>query len=744
MKTLSAAATLVTRRPYASPRYLLTIEFTDPVPLTLRLADQPFTSLLGAEWLPLVLDWGTIDEALNALDLGGRPAVAEIRLANDKRVAGRARLSDLIRTPFNQAGYEWAFAKATVYEILDATHGTGDERVLGVFYLEEPTEIREDALTLSMSDETLLLAQRNRFVKITTTAFPDADPGVVGTVLPVPFGTLTNVPCHAIVAGYATTLDGAITGVATTVTLKGAGKLAAGGTIQVELEHITLGARTGDTFTGCTRAANSTTAATHPAGASVYEVRTGTGAYRFIPANSILGGVRSITNIRVNGRPAQTSPTVTLADSGLVAGRRLVVIGFTPTNVKNFHLTPINGTAVISLAASSQTWGPLQGPATLAMTRAPGDLLAEAVVESVSRTVTVRYTVNAGQTNGVSLKRTDPVTGELITLLASYDGTSQTFTYATGTSLAAEDIILSIANANDLNITLFVDVYKATVATASEVNETSSTATRVIGTVTCDVEGIQDDVTGSISGSGSGLLARPADIIKATLVGLYGVDPARLAASWAQTRARHVALGYVWAALLTTSDFGELRRLFAEQCRSALFLDGDRWHLKFLEQDPAPDTSIDYDRATVGGQPAEIARSVRTEIKNRIVAYADRDWSKSGGLDEQYRRVTTHEDLGQPGLAEPLPYDLELSFVRDARTANNLGDYWRDWWKRQRWTLELEGFWNLTATEKYDHLTIENHPLLAAHGGTRLVWRVVGKKQHADGRIGLSLVEANR
>ena len=72
-----------------------------------------------------------------------------------------------------------------------------------------------------------------------------------------------------------TTLNGALTNVATTITVVSTTGFANAGGIQIENETITYTGTTNTTFTGCTRGTNSTTAAAHASGVIVAQFSTG-------------------------------------------------------------------------------------------------------------------------------------------------------------------------------------------------------------------------------------------------------------------------------------------------------------------------------------------------------------------------------------------------------------------------------------------------------------------------------------
>ena len=73
----------------------------------------------------------------------------------------------------------------------------------------------------------------------------------------------------------ATTLNGSHSSSVTTLTLTSTTGLAAAGTVHIGTEQVTYTAVSGNDITGCTRGANSTTAATHSSGVAVTQFEDG-------------------------------------------------------------------------------------------------------------------------------------------------------------------------------------------------------------------------------------------------------------------------------------------------------------------------------------------------------------------------------------------------------------------------------------------------------------------------------------
>ena len=95
-----------------------------------------------------------------------------------------------------------------------------------------------------------------------------------------------------VVGTASSTLNGSINSSATTITLTSNASFDASGTVVIDTESITYSGKGVNTLTGCTRAANGTTAAAHSSGAVVTQVTTsGTSAWNGWGVAASSGGV---------------------------------------------------------------------------------------------------------------------------------------------------------------------------------------------------------------------------------------------------------------------------------------------------------------------------------------------------------------------------------------------------------------------------------------------------------------------
>ena len=734
MKTFSAGMTLAAQRPHAAPRFLLQLDFTAPSAYTLRVSDQHVPAALGQEWLAFVADWGTLEEALTTVDVGGRPATAEITFLNTKPVAGKARLSDLIRTAGNTDGaYEFAFAKVTVYW-LESGLGSGSEIRLGVFYLEEPTEIDEERLRLRMSDQSLKIENQCTLLRISEEVFPDADPDDVGEVIPVALGALAGIPARAIVAGARTTLSADAAVSATTLTVTDTSDFPAPPfTIQLDTETRTCSAKNETTLT-----IDALTAA-HVLGATVWEVRSGAKAYRFVVCENPRRGAfrtKAVSKVYANGIHIPSGYTIDLDDRDLVPGRSFVVVNFSTLpwirpqdNIDTIDVDVTSVTTLIRVSTNQPVTSNGTPPAPFATMTMPS-LPAGAVVSNVKRTVTYRV----DSVTGTYVLRRDGVGGTLLETIVAPHG-SVSISWSSGTTYGDQSFYFS-ATGSGISITIedFTEEVEATVPSTTTktgtvaLSGTPSADVLFTQKITVDLEGLQDDDVGSISGTRWRLLENPADCAKLFLLTLFpGITAQDLGASWAASRA---ALGaYRWAGLVgadAVPKFSDLRQAIELQARSRLFLEGGLWEFRYRRDAPAADVTLDYRKDIAESLPARVRLTPRTQVYNSLTVYSGRDFTKRGDLADRYRSAPKLEDLSS--IPEAIQRTLELPLVQDAATAALLGAFWLRQWKRQRWEVQLEAFHNVLALEKLDHVAVDHHPILAAHGGTGVVFEVTGKR----------------
>lgn len=189
--------------------------------------------------------------------------------------------------------------------------------------------------------------------------------------------------------GTSTTLDGSIDDVVTTVTVDSTEGFESVGTITIEEENITYTGKTSTTFTGCTRGADSTVAASHSDNTTVtrstkwYNITRSSGAYSATAdegwTSTIIGGVLVMTNnidepqywALTDGKPLSSQlmqdlsnwPSTTLLDGAIDAVVTTITVDstadFPSAGVMNIGSEKISYTGVTATTFTGCTRGAL-------------------------------------------------------------------------------------------------------------------------------------------------------------------------------------------------------------------------------------------------------------------------------------------------------------------------------------------------------------------------------------------------
>lgn len=194
--------------------------------------------------------------------------------------------------------------------------------------------------------------------------YPDMDPDYVGRMAPVYYGTHAGVELIPIAAGWITKLTAAITKTVTTVPLSDTSGLPSSGTVQIDAEQISFTGKTDVAITGCTRGANSTTAAAHEEGADTAELQS---QYDYLVADApayavsavYVDGVRQVgSTTTLNGALTDTAATITIP-SGITGGVPSVG-GAIISDGTDFEFVHYTGTTATTLTGVTRGQGGTQ------------------------------------------------------------------------------------------------------------------------------------------------------------------------------------------------------------------------------------------------------------------------------------------------------------------------------------------------------------------------------------------------
>ena len=307
MKSLSSFNTSAIDNPYVEPILLLKIEFNG---LTLYLCDRGFGS--GENYCvfdsqlyePLILSWDTITcGKINPTTYSVDPGELSIVIDNNTAVGGASRFTELFDT------YDVHYTTVTASLIFEGASATADRIDIFKGEIEELRNMMTDQVTVIITDYALSISNKFSYDVVETVTYPGADPDDIGKMLPQCYGRCDKVPFMAVDAGAITTLAEEASKTDTTLTLTDSSYLPSSGTIQIDTEQITYTGNTNNQLTGCTRGANSTTAAIHNAGAKVAEIKT---TYFYIIGHA----VNSIDAVYVDGVRVTSGYTAYTGQSG--------------------------------------------------------------------------------------------------------------------------------------------------------------------------------------------------------------------------------------------------------------------------------------------------------------------------------------------------------------------------------------------------------------------------------------------
>lgn len=241
----------------------------------------------------------------------------------------------------------------------------------------------------------------------------------------------------------------------------------------------------------------------------------------------------------------------------------------------------------------------------------------------------------------------------------------------------------------------------------------NSVANMTIGDiVACDMEGYQDDGSGTYTGTPNALIERPDHIRKHILVALLGFVAGDIGASFATVGniyAGRIASGYKLAFVLheVATETLDLFEILDFQTRSNLFESGGKFELSFGSTDE-PTSQITFDKDNTKGI-FKFGKTEVADVRNKIRAHYFRDYSKQGALGGKYQKVS--EKFNSTSLTKygQLQEDIEFSAIGDLILMVDDVLDWILYLKMDtKRTVEFEAFWDAMILEHCDYFTITN------------------------------------
>lgn len=417
-------------------------------------------------------------------------------------------------------------------------------RTIFIGELEEARDINLLEFRCKATSRFDALANKYKQYQITKDVYADADPDDIGAYTNIIYGSGMSVRCQAISAGAVDSLTADITasspGNSGTLVLSDASEFPSAGAfiIQIENEKISIASRSGNTLTLASSGARgygSTTAAVHLKGSGVFEVQS---TYIYLIANH---PIKTINSVYVDGVRQVSGYTAYTGQSGdeLASYEGKAVIKFTvkPIVVKQVNLTLTDGITVSDNIVVSTS-----APSTLKMIPTGGNSEARDQSDGTYKNMYGEGSPNtwtypstsygtisrqfhfakvrnpcAGSTYAhVGYLTTDTLIPGGATVILGYSSTDSSWDMSTSVYWSSDGSCLDVIDVwkeVEYVPSAFSKAGSASRAGSVTLGGTSS-ADVVIGlTIIADVDGYQDDGSGTYTGTPNKLIQNTSDVL---------------------------------------------------------------------------------------------------------------------------------------------------------------------------------------------------------------------------------------
>jgi hypothetical protein len=245
-----------------------------------------------------------------------------------------------------------------------------------------------------------------------------------------------------------------------------------------------------------------------------------------------------------------------------------------------------------------------------------------------------------------------------------------------------------------------------------------------LGVVEADLTGLEDDVAGTITGTPSALITRPAHIVRTTLREAWAerTDAQYDLVSFADTHALQVLDGLEWACGYAGEAFSSWREEVLIHGKAHLYQEGGRWTYTYQRR---PEVAhVVTPQQDGGGVGPTFGFTVRTALTTRLICLWNRPPFQRTfvALSDRIRRYGVQEGRG-----------LALPWITTEAPAKLLARFWLGQWDTMRSTVQLARLpGDALVVAAADGIRVET-PLTAAWGGAgQLVYRALMLQDSLD------------
>lgn len=709
---------------------------------------------------PLIESWSPIRcGEISHKDYSTMGGDLSLTIQNNIPCGGYDRFSGVLNA------FDYAFATVTLTLIHEGAMDPGDGVNIFKGLIDNPESMDRAGVTLKISDVAVSFLKKWPHTIVNATDYAGADPDDIGKMLAQVWGSCKRVPFRAVDAGGVTTLGADLAAAATTVIATDTTAFPASGTIQIDVEQITYTGKTATSFTGCTRGAGATTDVAHDLGANIAEIQSSyfyilghaVKAINAVYVSDILqpaalytaytgqtgdqhGTYGALAVIEFTTLPViekQVNVTVGLGTTAvdlidLVTDANTLV----GDDVSALTATPAAGSAEYTLYPSGTTNNGWLNPANIidgnGNTYGDNDHVTDRVQMDFTEPspgpgtcVSQRfYAICSGAAGGETVKvdknngATNLTTWTMTTTPSEYNVDVNSTNWITNIEFDDPSAAgVRIHHAWKIikytpTVTMGGQVVLSGDPALSKTNDGlsgtptltgNSVADTVIGSqVTADVDGYQDDASGTYTGTPNALIERPDHILKHILIAILGLTSSDLDSttydeSGTQYNTNSFALG---VCLLDPPKAKDVIHEIAYQSKSLEFWEAGIHHLIYIASTVTTDKVFSGFRMDLN--QLWIEKTMRSEIENEFTGLYDRHWDKTG-TDAYRLEVTSTHAVSQAkpwGVLQGNP--IELDFITTSGQAQAVLDWIRDDWALPRTVINLIGDPSFTEMERGD------------------------------------------
>jgi hypothetical protein len=243
----------------------------------------------------------------------------------------------------------------------------------------------------------------------------------------------------------------------------------------------------------------------------------------------------------------------------------------------------------------------------------------------------------------------------------------------------------------------------------------SSSADTVVGKVVhCDVEGYQDDASGTYTGTPNALIERPDHVLKHFIVNHYGFSLSDIdtvsfdnaGSSYAAAITGGYKFAFVIDSEITPSEF--LAKL-AFQCRSNYSYKQGKWYLDYLP-DTAPSPVKTISKSELAGKYAKFTfhKTPIIDIANELTAKFQKNYGKLTHDESDWLGTSKASDSTSQSQYGVRPKEFEFFAIRDQTMADHVLSFILQQLKQPLLQVEFPVFWEHFDLEIGDTFDISN------------------------------------